>query len=198
MLHASRYFGSSTQAPLPSHSPLSNKCRVLLEYGLRRERSAAWRCGVPLTAHSQPRSSSQLWRADASSPSVTDGTVRLHARSHARGLKLLDISLRSASALPMASPLASLMPTPELPGMQRLIPPRPPPKPFRPILLSALSFGVGSGTARRYLQVSLHKPIRAQHILSTSVAITLIWNGRYSHSGLPHTTANSYPLPSVS
>ena len=41
--------------------------------------------------------------------------------------------------------------------------------------------------------VSLHKLLRAQHILSTSVASTLFWYGRYSHSGLLHTTARSSP-----
>jgi len=96
-------------------------------------------------------------------------------------------TMRSASAPPMADPLASSMYTPCTAGLQRLFPSsRPNARPRVRCL-----FGVGPGTARRYLQSPLHKPIWAQHILTTFVANTLIWNGFSSHYGLQHTTPTS-------
>jgi hypothetical protein len=98
---------------------------------------------------------------------------------------------QSAIALPLASPHAHPMLSHVHSGLQRLN------------LISyqtapALAIRVGSDTACILFTVSPHKHQRAQHLFSASVTEFPIWNGRYSRSGLLHTTCNPSPLAAVS
>jgi hypothetical protein len=92
---------------------------------LRRERSAAWLSGVLQMPIQDPGHVPILARGRLvvqCHRRNLNGTVRLHARSHARGLKLHGYAMRSAHALPMAAPLASPMSTPCACGLVASIP----------------------------------------------------------------------------
>jgi hypothetical protein len=184
MLQAS-YFGSSWASP---QAPLL----LVTTVKLRRERSAAWLSGVLHLPIRDPGHVPILARGRLVAQChrrKSNGTVRLHARSHARGLKLHGYAMRSARALPMAAPWKPHVDTLRMRACSVYSPRRSP----KPIPWICSSFGVGSGTARRYLQSLSTYTIRAQHILSTIVANALFWNGLYSHSGLLHTSLIRLP-----
>lgn len=72
MLHASRYFGFPTHPKLPSHAPLSNRRRLVLECGLRTGTVRSLAVRFFSSSHLASLSLSQKWRVDASMPSVAD------------------------------------------------------------------------------------------------------------------------------
>jgi hypothetical protein len=183
------YFGSSwasSQAPP----------RLVTTVKLRRERSAAWLSGVlPLPIHDPGHV-----------PIMARG--RLVAQCHDTTEFERNRSVARPQPCPWAQaswmcyeigPCTAYGGSPGKPHVDTLrkracsvYSSRRSPKPIPPRVRS--SFGVGSGTARRYLQSLSTYTIRAQHILSTIVANALIWNGSYSLSGLLHTTFIRLPL----
>jgi hypothetical protein len=177
-------------------------------------RPQAWPC----CAHPEPRArrrppapdggtisrySPQIWCSDASSPSAATGTVRLHAFSHARGLKLEQGSPRSSSvvarataapplALPKPSPMPAF-PAREWQGdsdLQLLHLIRLCLLCQRSLVFSIASSNIkpsvlGSYTARRYL----HPPTTSHSSTPGAASLCIyrqnpIWNGRDPHSGL--------------
>ncbi|KAH6841534.1 hypothetical protein B0T12DRAFT_261497 [Alternaria alternata] len=108
---------------------------------------------------------SQFWCADALLLSVTNGTVRLHARSHARGLKP-----STCYEIGQCTAYGGYPGKHHIYTLHMLACSVYDPRHFsNPHTRVRSSFGVGSGTARRYLQsLPLHKPIRAQHFLLQS------------------------------
>lgn len=77
----------------PSHSPLSNNARRATDgFDAGTVRSLA--LAPPSQSPEQRRGRSpQFWCSDASLSTAAAGTVRLHASSHARGLKLYKVAL---------------------------------------------------------------------------------------------------------
>lgn len=178
-----------------------------------RERSVrSWRC----CAHSQPRAgtrrrvhSPQFWCADASSSSAATGTVRLHASSHARGLKLFKVLLDR--------PPPSWEPPLHCHWLQALaLPPWPHLSPsvngratrtcstcisslcLSPVSSTAgtnINLRLGSDTARRYFS-PLHKHTRAQQPsrlssesrFGTALLPILDWKPSVSHVPGPSST----------
>lgn len=150
-----------------------------------RERSAAWRC----CAHSEPPClhraagtfSPQFWCSDASLSSAATGTVRLHASSHARGLKLFQGSPRSSTTLTRAAAATPLV----VPGTPPMPLPCSPPAVngratwtlqllhliSRCLLSDAVSpsctnLELGSDTALRYFS-----PLHKQHTLAQHLCV---------------------------
>ena len=100
------------------------------------------------------------------------------------------LAMRSTNALPMADTLESTMSTPctcRLAASMTLVT-------FpTPILEYAPRFGVGSGTARRYLQSLSPQTDPGAAFSPTIVANALFWTGFPSQSGLLHTKLTRLP-----
>jgi hypothetical protein len=129
---------------------------------------------------------SQFWCADALLLSVTDGTVRLHARSHARGLKpstCYEIGQCTAyGGYPgkphVYTPACSVYDPRHFPTPILEYPPR---------------SGLAQAQPADIYSLSFHTPIWAQHFHPTIVANALFWAGIISQSGLLHTTLTLVP-----
>jgi hypothetical protein len=132
-------------------------CTALCFSGLRQGRSATRRCGAkayPLRALSSPH----FWCADALLTWVAYGTVRLHARSHARGLHLWTwswiVHSTAIGVLPNVVPVISQAWVGLRPSLSSST---------VPSSLPRSSFGFGSGTACRYLQCLCQTHVGAVH-----------------------------------
>jgi hypothetical protein len=136
---------------------------------------------------------SQFWCADTLLLSVTDGTVRLHARSHARGLKPSTCNEIDQCTAYGGYPGKHHGYTLHMSACSVYDPRHFP----TPILEYAPRSGLAQAQPTDIYSLSLHKPIRAQHLLATIVANALFWSGFPSQSGLLHTTLTPIPLAAV-
>lgn len=132
---------------------------------------------------------SQFWCADALLLSVTDGTVRLHARSHARGLKPSTCCKIGQCTAYGGHPGKLHVYTLDMSACSVYDPRQFP----TPILEYPPRSGLAQAQPTDIYSLSIHKPIRAQQIHSTIIANALFWSGFLSQLGLLHTTLTLLP-----